>query len=523
MSVEVTDYSAIYPIREYTSSKISLIIKPNPEHRILSTFPLIIPTMPALPSAYSNLEEYTKNLLIFISTPLARQITGGIHVNDALIQDAWGALPHEWTSWWDSLPNHRDAQLDLIDSISDPSLSSRLASPHELPLHESRPASLKTWLTTLSSLSLPRTPSSTMSNLSLPPHLTPKMSTKKTIEVATAAAYISAMCATSDITHIIDVGSGAGHLPLVLAAECHLRVLAIDGSAAQIASSRRSAALADINETQLAHLQRMVVGGDEELVTQIRAWADGHRCMIVGLHACGSLTEVLCRYFVELDFVDRVAVIGCCYNHVVPFSNACPNGFPISREMRDRDLVLAPTAMMVGCQDPENWNVLGEGRNDGSSGGSFDGPESGASRRRFYRAIMEKIFFDKGVQLNTDKRPVWGIRKGDLGSLQAFATRAMHCLGVPEDAVTKVEIAEYEQVYQGWQGRIAILWTLSVVLCKIVESVIALDRYYYLVESGAADVDIVPVFDYRVSPRNLMLVAGKGGQELSSSYVSVDT
>lgn len=53
-------------------------------------------------------------------------------------------------------------------------------------------------------------------------------------------------------------------------------------------------------------------------------------------------------------------------------------------------------------------------------------------------------------------------------------------------------------------------WTLSVLCCKAIESSIALDRYWFLVEHGAEKVDIVPIFDYKISPRNLMMVAEKG-------------
>ena len=87
----------------------------------------------------------------------------------------------------------------------------------------------------------------------------------------------------------------------------------------------------------------------------------------------------------------------------------------------------------------------------------------------------------------------------------------MHCLGIDDDAISNEEIRAYEKRFEGREGQIAILWTLSVLLCKVVESAIALDRYYYLVESSAESVDIVPIFEYRSSPRNLMIVASKPG------------
>lgn len=46
-------------------------------------------------------------------------------------------------------------------------------------------------------------------------------------------------------------------------------------------------------------------------------------------------------------------------------------------------------------------------------------------------------------------------------------------------------------------------------LCRVVESAIALDRLFFLREAGLQHVDIVPIFNYKESPRNLMIVASK--------------
>ena len=75
--------------------------------------------------------------------------------------------------------------------------------------------------------------------------------------------------------------------------------------------------------------------------------------------------------------------------------------------------------------------------------------------------------------------------------------------------VTEEEIAEYEERYQRRAAETAILWTLSVMLCRVVESAIALDRAFFLQEAGLHDVDILPIFNYKESPRNLMIVASK--------------
>ncbi|KAJ1329929.1 methyltransferase [Microdochium nivale] len=457
--------------------------------------------MAFLPSSYPDAESYAKELVEFIGTPLVRQITGDIHVNDALIYNAWEALPNEWTSWWSAISDHRLVQQDLIDSIEELGFAVKKPSPNRdagqpLPLKD-RPESLTQWLNRIQSLSLPRAQHLGLS-IDLPAILTDRMKTKKKAEVSTAAAYILDVCRANSITHVIDMGSGQGYLSVSLAfLHPELRILAIDGSHTQLAASQAAATSLGISEHRIQHLHRFI-DGSAVLSDEIAAWACGERCMLVGLHACGNLSEHMLRYFTTVPFITQLGAVGCCYNHILPRSAASPDGFPISDRLWERDVRLSTTALMTGCQAPNNWE-----RSDLSK------EESEYSKRRFYRALLEKILFDKGIELDKTNRPVWGVRKGDMANFAKFTRRAITCLGIDENSITDDELIAYERRYKDYNGRIAILWTLSVMCCKIVESVIALDRYLFLVENGGDEVEILPIFDYRVSPRNLMLVASK--------------
>lgn len=420
-------------------------------------------------------------------------------MNDALIYDAWGTLPPEWTAYWDALPDHRLAQRQLIDSIGEDyqtiaTDTSNSADNQTL----SPPISLVTWLETLKAVSLPRIQRQGPI-LTLPEALTALMKTKKINEVSVAAAYIHQVVEANGITRIIDMGSGQGYISVTLA---HLfpslRILAIDGSESQIAGSQAFATSLGVRNDRVTHLIRYI-DGSAPLAAEMEAWAGGERCMLVGLHACGNLSEHMLRYFQMCPFITHLGAVGCCYNHIVSRSDECPDGFPISERLRKRDVTLSATALMTGCQAPNNW-----ARSDLSQGSSV------YSKKQFYRAVVEKLFHDKDIKIGIGKdedRPNWGIRKGDLASFEKFTRRAIHCLRISQDSVSEGDIKEYEERFRAYEGRVAILWTLSVLCCKAVESVIALDRYWYLVEQGFAGVDIVPIFDYEISPRNLMIVA----------------
>lgn len=418
-------------------------------HKPSSVPPPNVTLMPELPDSCHSLGELTDELSNFIGSPLVHQITGGIHVNDALIQNAWGALPPEWTAYWDSLPDHRLAQRDLIDSIDEFQTPATLHLSRNIAVSSSPPPpeSLVKWLKRLKSVSLPRTQRAGPA-LTLPETLTSRMRAKKVNEVSVAAAYIHNICKSNGITHVIDIGSGQGYLSATLAFlfPC-LRILAIDGSESQVAGSQEFATSLGVSEDRLKHLIRYV-DGSAALTADMEGWAGGQECMLVGLHACGRLSEHMLRYFNTCPFITHLAAIGCCYNHIVPRSDSCPDGFPISARLRKKKLALSPTALMAGCQAPNNWE-----RSD------LTKETSSYSKKQFYRAVFEKLLFDKGIQIDqtADRPNYWGIRKGDLATFEKFTMRVTRCLGIDHRNITTAEVVQYKNRYRDHEGRIAIL------------------------------------------------------------------
>ena len=443
-----------------------------------------------LPRHYTDTHEYAQDVIEFLQQPLSVRITGGIHVNDAFIYDAWASLPFEWTTWWETLSSAQEAQKDLINSLRKESE----ARDHDL---SGRPTSLSRWLERIRNLSLDREQlvlPREIPEVEVPGSMAARMVTKKLAEVRAGARYINHVCKTHGITRVVDIGSGQGYLSLTLAAVCGLRVLAIDGSSNQIEGSRAAARRAGLTEgDQVTHLTRFVTSTDE-IGAEIETWATGEKCLLTGLHACGSLSEHMIRLSTTVSCISHLAVVGCCYNHISRLSTSNPLGFPISSFMRLNKLNLSTSALISGCQAPTNW---------------AHNPDSLFGRKHWYRAVLEKLLYDKKL-VNQEHRPVWGIRNGDLRSFSAYAARALQSLKleIGKD-VTEEEIIGYEEKYQDRAAETSILWTLSVLLCRVVESAIALDRAFFLQDAGLQDIDVVPIFNYKESPRNLMIVASK--------------
>jgi hypothetical protein len=385
----------------------------------------------------------------------------------------------------------QEAQKDLINSLR----KEPQARDQDLP---ARPASLSQWLERIRNLSLDREQlilPGKFPEIKVPEVLASRMVTKKLAEVRAGARYINHICKSHGITRVVDIGSGQGYLSLTLAAVCGLRVLAIDGSSKQIDGSCAAARQAGLIEgDQITHLTRFVTSADG-IGAEVETWAAGERCLLTGLHACGSLSEHMIRLSTTVPCITHLAVVGCCYNHISPLSDMNSLGFPISSFMRVNKLKLSASALITGCQAPTNWTHK---------------PDSLFGRKYWYRAVLEKLLYDKKL-VSQGPRPVWGIRTCDLKNFGAYVARALHSLKleVGKD-ITEEDIVEYEERYQGRAAETAILWTLSVLLCRIVESVIALDRVFFLQETGLENIDILPIFNYQESPRNLMIVASKG-------------
>jgi hypothetical protein len=60
------------------------------------------------------------------------------------------------------------------------------------------------------------------------------------------------------------------------------------------------------------------------------------------------------------------------------------------------------------------------------------------------------------------------------------------------------------------KGNALMPWlTLQLALAPVLESLVILDRYLFLVEHPNIEAEIVPVFDVVTSPRNLAIIARK--------------
>lgn len=236
------------------------------------------------------------------------------------------------------------------------------------------------------------------------------------------------------------------------------------------------------------------------------------RLLLISLHSCGNLVHHALKAFIATPEVKAVALIGCCYNlmteklgptykppyrtshpRLISTSKSDPHGFPLSNLFTTENLSLNITARMMACQAPHNWTKA-------TSAAFFT--------RHFFRALLQRIFADKGVLTEGGEPIIIGsLRKKCYESFTAYVVGAIEKLGWEEKVqVTVEEAGAYEERFEGRKKDLSVLWCLMAFCAGVVESLVVVDRYVYLCEEGVGECWVEAAFEYAESPRNLVVV-----------------
>lgn len=213
-----------------------------------------------------------------------------------------------------------------------------------------------------------------------------------------------------------------------------------------------------------------------------------------------------------------------------------------STKDKDKGVRLNITARMMAVQAPYNWGA--------------DDSEA-FFRRHFYRALLQRILFDRDIvpPCNPDAETattatttttttttenamsgtpliVGSLRKACFTSFRAYVhgalaklradpvdgptiTRLTADLDLDDPEKNNTTIDEYEARWGFAKKNLAVIWSLMAFSAGVVESVIAVDRWLFLREQMDSASGVVSecwvetVFDYKYSPRNLVVVGIK--------------
>ncbi|RKF78015.1 Methyltransferase-like protein 25 [Golovinomyces cichoracearum] len=220
-----------------------------------------------------------------------------------------------------------------------------------------------------------------------------------------------------------------------------------------------------------------------------------------------------------------------------------PHGFPMSQRIASINgtgLSLNITARMMALQAPLNWT-------EKESNLFFT--------RHFYRALLQKVFLDwqvieikglkkdekergdveekekekeenkqrnrRGASESTEAVIIGSLPKSCYKNFKTYARAAIEKLSHNSSRGTEIsekmkiipdqELDDYETKYEPLKKELSITWSLMAFSASVVESLIVVDRWLYLKEHSdiVRECWVEPVFNYGISPRNLVVVGIK--------------
>ena len=309
----------------------------------------------------------------------------------------------------------------------------------------------------------------------------------------------------------------------------------------------------------IQYIESIIQNGDlSKVIPQIQNFRplDPGPCdpqlLVISLHSCGNLLHHGLRSIISNPSVKAVAMVGCCYNlmterlgpstYKLPClrnpnprldkaSTDCdPHGFPMSERLatyqhtHGEGIRLNITARMMAVQAPQNWT-----------------PEDSEAffTRHFYRALLQRIFLDRGVvgrpttcaeEAGSGSPRGWtgaghpiilgSLRKSCYASFLAYVRGAMEKLRddpIQGPRITTImgnltndDIVNYEERFNSKKKELSVVWSLMAFSAGVVESIIVLDRWLYLKEQDIVkECWVEAIFDYKQSPRNLVVVGIK--------------
>ncbi|NWI46252.1 RRNAD protein, partial [Picathartes gymnocephalus] len=319
---------------------------------------------------------------------------------------------------------------------------------------------------------------------------------KKQHEIQRLGKLLQQLSQATGCERVVDIGAGQGHLSRFLAFGLGLSVTAVESDgrlAPQHMAGRLDLAapwgefLLPPNPPGPGPAARNPLGGPG-------GSEDGGRVLVTGLHACGDLSPALLCHFARSPAVAAMALVGCCYMKLTtaPQPPGCPPGYPLSASVAALPgHQLSYRAREAACHAVEEFE--GRLRRDSTH-----------LRAHCYRAMLESL-----IRAADPSKRHLGLQPGRKAHALSFPQYAH--LGLPLAGLDPAEVlldsaavgAMLEQ-----QQKVVAFCTLGQLLAPTVETLILLDRLLYLREQGF-HCALVPLFNPRFSPRNLVLVAAR--------------
>ncbi|NXW45141.1 RRNAD protein, partial [Nyctiprogne leucopyga] len=404
------------------------------------------------------------------------------------------------------------------------------------------PLSLLAFAAAARALALPRgcpggSPCPPCQSSRLHPLLRRHVKPKKQHEIRRLGKLLQRLSEATGCDHVVDIGAGQGHLSRFLAFGLGLSVTAVEGDSRLVSMAER------FDRELLRELRKTGGSGSEGgpprrcqpptspltprpprhvagRLDPVAPWGEfllppnppgsdpavknplggpggsegGQRVLVTGLHACGDLSPALLRHFARSPSVAAVTSVACCHMKLStpPQPPGSPPGYPLSAFVAGLPgHQLSYRAREAACHALEEFTGRLERGSD-------------SLRVHCYRAALETLI--RAARPGLRRPGVQTVKKAHALSFPQYACLGLPRVGldpatVPLDSVAVVAMLEQ-------QHKVVAFVSVTLLLAPLVETLVLLDRLLYLREQGF-HCALVPLFDPRFSPRNLVLVASR--------------
>uniref|UniRef100_A0A8V5GFI8 Uncharacterized protein n=1 Tax=Melopsittacus undulatus TaxID=13146 RepID=A0A8V5GFI8_MELUD len=403
--------------------------------------------------------------------PVVQHLPAAAHDADFFTEGLWAQLPPPWQT--------------ALGSAPPPQLARLLGGPDPGGPGPLWPLSLLAFAAASRALSFPRgrpgaAPRPPCHSRRLHPLLRRHVKPKKQHEIRRLGKLLQRLSQATGCTRMVDVGAGQGHLSRFLAFGLGLSVTAVEGDG-------RLATAAERFDRELLRELHKTGGAPPQRRRGPPRPSDGARVLVTGLHACGDLSPALLRHFARSPSVAAVASVGCCYMKL-----STPPGYPLSSWVSALPgHELSYRARESACHALEQYR--------GRLGGG-----SPRLRAHCYRAVLETLI--RGARPGLRRPGVQTVKKAHALSFPQYARLGLPRVGLDPASIPLDSDAVGTMLEQ--QHKVVAFFSLTLLLAPLVETLILLDRLLYLRERGF-HCALVPLFDPRFSPRNLVLVAAR--------------
>ncbi|XP_071970993.1 methyltransferase-like protein 25B [Engystomops pustulosus] len=472
------------------------------------------------------------------------------YIIEFFTDNLWEALPESWRS--------------VLSDLTAPELADQLLSdshPKTTSYRSVWPLSLLALKVTAQSLSFQRTPRRDIGGADgkrppefqdnhcqsslLDPLFRKHVKPKKQHEIRRLGELVKKLSDVTRCDHVVDVGSGQGHLSRVLSFGQGLRVTAVEADHRLVATAakydhdlmyvlkkertrptksasydvtgirsltppRHVAACVDPQATWEEFLDQL--SGDtsapctQDPDTSVSSSAQMNTFILSGLHACGDLSVAMLRHFARCPRVLGITSVACCYMKLTTCEQPRPPGvlgpschcgspqygYPVSSWVSGLPgHELSYKSREVACHAIEDYIERLKG-------------ESDVLKVHCYRAALETVI--RGIDPNMKRAGVQTIKNAHKLPFTEYARQGLQRVGLHPE--TPIDLAVVEDMLSQ-QQQVVGFFSLALLLAPLVETLILLDRIIYLQEQGFR-CEVLPLFKPEFSPRNLVMVAAKG-------------